>query len=148
MSVGTGEASNRGTVIKRGRKSEGQREAEVVESLRHLHDLEWLDDCSLADHPAFRQAAGRDRILGKGRELRSALLKVIALTVEALKEAPGYENRVEYLEGYSRGDSVAKIAKTIGIRRENVFRTHSPKALGLVARNFLKFLRNSELNSE
>jgi hypothetical protein len=132
-------------MTKRGRKSQGQREAEVVEALRHLNDVEWLDDCVLANHPFFDASGRRGRVLGRGLALRNALLDAIQLTVEALRDNQSYERVVTFLEGYKKGDPLSHIANRMGIRRENLFRTHRPKALSLVARNFLKLLRISEI---
>lgn len=131
-------------MAKRGRKSEEQREAEVLEALRHLHDLDWLHECSLASRPALEKLTNTACVMAEGQALRKLLLSAIEQTINILKGIPGYEGVVAFLEGYQQGASVTRIARDLGVRRENVFRTHRPKAFRLVARNFLKLLSNLE----
>ena len=61
-------------------------------------------------------------------------------TISGLEGISGNEGVVAFLAGYKRGESVSRIASRMGIRRENLFRTHRPKAFLLVTRNFLELL--------
>ncbi len=134
-------------VAKRGRKSGEQRGVEVVASLRHLHDLDWLDECSLARHQAVKKVVNPTCLMAEGQALRKLLLWAVDQTISGLEGIPGYEGVVAFLEGYKRGESVSRIARRMKIRRENLFRTHRPKAFMLVTRNFLELLAKIE-NSE
>ena len=131
-------------MAKPGRKSGEQRGAEVIAALRHLHDLDWLDKCSLARHQAVKKVANPASLMAEGQALRKLLLWAIDQTISGLEGIPGYKGVVAFLAGYKRGESVSRIATGIGIRRENLFRTHRPKAFSLVTRSFLELLAKLE----
>ncbi len=135
-------------VAKPGRKSGEQREAEVIAALRHLHDLDWLDKCSLARHQTVKKVANPASLMAEGQALRKLFLWAMDQTIGGLEGIPGYEGVVAFLAGYKRGESVSRIANRMGIRRENLFRTHRPKAFLLVTRNFLELLAKIEDSEE
>ena len=76
--------------------------------------------------------------------MRKLFLWAVDQTISGLEGNPGYEGVVAFLEGYKRGESVSRIARRMKIRRENLFRTHRPKAFMLVTRNFLELLAKIE----
>ena len=115
-----------------------------MEALMHLHDLDWLDTSRVAEHPMVLGRVNPADAMGRGQALRRLLLYSLERTLAALSDIPGYEGVVGFLRGYQKRQPVTTIAEQLGVRRENVFRYHRPKALRLVARSFLELLGNLE----
>ena len=77
-------------VAKRGRKSGEQRGVEVVASLRHLHDLDWLDECSLARHQAVKKVVNPTCLMAEGQALRKLFLWAVEQTISDTMASPRF----------------------------------------------------------
>ena len=132
-------------MAKRGRKSAQDQEVEIVEALLHLHDLDWLDECAVTDYPPVKKFVNPSDAMARGQALRKLLLRSIKRVEDALADVPGYES---FFDAFCRGEAVSKIARDLGVRREVVFRNYRPRALSLVAKDFVQMLKTSEQSGQ
>lgn len=125
---------------KRGRKSGVEIRHQVALALKHVQDLEYLDDSPLARLPAVRELAeGRfqEAALPTGFALRVLLIDSAKVVSRDFGDMSRYQREIKFLKAYVNGRSVAEISRDLGLSREHVTRTIQPRVIGLVSRVFL-----------
>ena len=125
---------------KRGRKTGEELTRQVGLALKHVQDLEWLEESPLAGLPAVQELARgkyREGALPTGFALCSLLVDASKIVLRDFGELPGYQREIKFLNSYVNCQSVAEISRSLGLCREHVARSIQPRAIGLVARVFL-----------
>jgi hypothetical protein len=124
---------------KRGRKSGEELTRQVGLALKHLQELEWLEESPLARLPEVLNLAEgtyRDSALPAGFALSSLLIYAAKIVLRDLGDLPGYQREIMFLKAYLKCQSVVEISRSLGLCREHVARSIQPRAIGLVARVF------------
>ena len=132
--------TNQSTLRKRGRKSEEEIVRQVAHALKHMGDLEFLQESSLGKLSSVRELAVseyRRTIFPLGFALRCLLSDAVDAVLYDLAQMPNYDRERKFLQGIVRGESVSEISRKLGLSREHVTRTIQPRALSLVARAFV-----------
>ena len=125
---------------KRGRKSGEELTQRVALALKHVQELEYLDESTLASLPAVQRLAKeqyRDGVVPTGFALRVLLMESANIVIRDLKKLPGYQREIKFLKAYLDCQSVAEISRSLGLCREHVARSIQPRAINMVARVFL-----------
>ena len=128
------------TLKKGGRRSGEELTHQVALTLKHIQELEYLEESPLARLPAVRALAEekyRGTALPTGFALRVLLVESAKIIVRDLRKLPGYQREIKFLIAYLDDQSVVKISRSLGLSREHVARSIQPRVIGLVARVFL-----------
>jgi len=118
---------------KRGRKSGGETLWQVALALKHIQELEYLEESPLARLPAVRGLADgkyREAAVPAGFALRVLLLKATKVVVRDFGDLPGYQREIKFLKAYLSCQSVAEISRSLGLSREHVARSLVPTTQG------------------
>ena len=125
---------------KRGRKSGEEILKQVALALKHVQDLEYLEESPLTNLPAVRELAEgeyREAAVPMGFALRVLLLESSKIVVRDFEDLTHYQREIMFLKAYVDCQSVAEISRGLGLSREHVARSIQTRAIGLVARVFL-----------
>ena len=113
---------------------------QVEQAYRHLHDLDWLQECELALSPEVLEKVQPNQMMPEVQALRSLLLAAARQVIEDMGQVPGKERVAVFLTGYLAGKSVAEISQELGVTREWCSRNYRREALKLagmqLVRNF------------
>ena len=135
---------------KRGRKSGEELTHQVALALKHVQELEWLEESPLARLPAVQELAQgkyREGAVPVGTALRVLLMESAKIVVRDLSEMPGYQREIEFLNAYLSCQTIVEISRSLGLCREHVARSIQPRAIGLVARVFLARANDGRSNT-
>ena len=125
---------------KRGRKPKRPLSEQTSEAFLHIHDLDWLQECDLADLPEVREKANPHSTMPEGLALRGLLAKAVLQVIIDIKHIPGMTGVTAFLEGYLRGTKVTEIARQLNVSREWCYRSYRKEALSLVNIQFIRTL--------
>lgn len=142
--------AKKSTPRKRGRRSGEEIVRQVADALKHMQELERLEESPLGKLGPVRELADKEHrhtIFPVGFALRSLLSHAVDAVLQDLEQIPNYARERRFLEGIIQGESVSEISRSIGLSREHVSRTIQPKALALVARAFIIRLGRTGLSS-
>ncbi len=128
------------TPRKRGRKSVEEIVRQVAHALKHMQELELLEESPLGKLGLVRELAVseyRRTIFPVGFALRWLLSDAVDAVLHDLEQMPNYDRERKFLQGIVQGESVSQISRILGLSREHATRTIQPRALSLVARAFV-----------
>ena len=125
---------------RRGRKSGEEILQQVALALKHVQELEYLEESPLTRLPAIRELAEgkyREAAVPAGFALHLLLMDSAKIVLRDFGDLPGYQREIKFLKAYVDDQSVAEISRDLGLSREHVARSIQPRAVGLVARVLL-----------
>ena len=126
--------------VKRGRKPKTPLLKQVEEAYTHLHDLDWLHECRLAELPEVRERIDPRHTIPEAQALRSLLLEAARQVIAAVGSVPDKSGVTVFLERYLEGKPVTEIARELGVSREWVSRAYRREALALCGRQFVRLV--------
>ena len=112
----------------------------VEEAYSHLHDLDWLQECQLANLPEVRDRIDPGRTIPEAQALRGLMLEAARQVIDDMGAVPDKSGVTAFLERYLVGKSVTEIAQELGVSREWVSRAYRKEALGLCGRQFVRLV--------
>jgi hypothetical protein len=129
---------------KRGRKPKLPLMREVELSYGHLHDLDWLQECSLTKLPAVQERTFKYGFMPEAQALRELLIEAAKQVIQDIAKIPGMERIATFLEGYLAGKSVSQMAKEFGVSRAWCSRGYRKEAFRLAAEQFVRLVSFSQ----
>ena len=124
---------------KRGRKPKVPLLQQVGEAYgRHLHDLDWLQECALARLPEVQQRVQPGQAMAQGQALRGLLVEAISQVIRDLEVVPGKSGIKVFLQGYLEAKPITQIAQELGVTREWCSRNYRKEALRLGGMQFVR----------
>ena len=132
--------AKKSTPRKRGRRSGEEIVRQVAHALKHMQELERLEESPLGTLGPVRELAVseyRHTIFPVGFALRWLLSDAVDAVLHDLEQMPNYDRERKFLQGIVLGESVSEFSRKIGLSREHATRTIRPRALSLVARAFV-----------
>ena len=125
---------------KPGRRSKEPLIKQVEQAYAHLHDLDWLEKCRLAQLPEVQERVDSKHPMAEAQTLRRLLMAAARQIVQVLSEVPDKGEVRTFLEMYLDGKSVTEIAHELGKSREWVSRAYRKEALTLTGTQFIKLI--------
>ena len=131
-------------VKKRGRKPKMPLMTEVELAYGHLHNLDWLQECGLANLPAVQERTPRHNFMPEAQALRELLIEAAKQVTQDIAKIPGMENETAFLKGYLAGKKVSEMAKELGVTREWCSRGYRREAFRLAGMQFVRLVSFSQ----
>ena len=125
---------------KPGRRSKEPLIKQVEQAYAHLHDLDWLEKCRLAQLPEVQERVDSKHPMAEAQTLRRLLMAAARQIVQVLSEVPDKGEVRTFLKMYLDGKSVTEIAHELGKSREWVSRAYRKEALTLTGTQFSKLI--------
>ena len=125
---------------KGGRSSGSERPQLISLAIRHIQELEYLEESPLARLPAVHDLAYgmlKDAVIPLGLALQQFLLDSVSVVIRDFGKQAGYHRVIQFLRALVDGQPVTEISRELGLSREHVARTVQPQAVALVGRVFL-----------
>ena len=132
---------------KRGRKSGDEIARQVAHALKHMQELERLEESPLGKLGLVHDMAGKEfrhTMFPVGFALRRLLSDTVDAVLHDLEQIQNYDRERRFLQGVIKGESVSDISRSIGLSREHVTRTIQPRAISFVSRVFLNRVTRPE----
>ena len=107
--------------------------AALIEAYTHLHDLDWLEASPAAAHPGVKRRANPLSVMPEAQALRELLVRAAERAAVLTRDIPPQRPLGLFLERYLAGDTVAEIARDLGVSREWCSRAYRPQAFTLAA---------------
>ena len=94
---------------------------QVQEAYGKLPNLDWLQECRLAELPELQERVQPHQAMAQGQALRNLLIEAAQQVAGNLIQVPGKTNVSIFLSKYADGKTVSKIAKEMGVTRKSVY---------------------------
>ena len=105
----------------------------VEEAYSHVHDLEWLQGCDLADLLVVHERAQPYHTMPEAQALRGLLTEAALQVIADIRQVPNMASVQVFLERHLQGARVSDIAKELGVTREWCSRSYRKDAIRLAA---------------
>jgi hypothetical protein len=125
---------------KRGRKPKMPLMKEIELAYGHLHNLDWLQESSLANLPSVHERTHRHNFMPEAQALRELLIEAAQQVIQDITKIPGMESETAFLKGYLAGKKVSEIAKELGVTREWCSRGYRKEAFRLAGMQFVRLV--------
>ena len=129
---------------KRGRKPKMPLMKEVELAYGHLHNLDWLQECSLTNLPFVKERSHHHNFMPEAQALRGLLIEAAKQVTQDIAKIPGMENETAFLKGYLAGKKVSEMAKELGVTREWCSRGYRREAFRLAGMQFVRLVSFSQ----
>ena len=139
------ESQDKAKRIGHGDSSTNQWADRLGHALRNLDDRSVLNRSPLARLAYVERLAKErygDHVLPRGLALRELLIECVDRLANDLHNEPALSPACQYLVLQKEGLNCQRISQKLGLSREHVSRVYRPKALELLAEQFLCVIRN------
>ena len=125
---------------RRGRRPKVPLMKEVESAYGRLHDLDWLQECSLAGLPEVRQLAQPRQFMPEAQALRGLLIQAARQVIEDIETVPSLAGVRLFLVKYLEGRRVSEVDRELGVSREWCSRHYRKEAFRMAGMQFVRLI--------